>query len=358
METAAKRFSTSPSNRQMGKLLRLDRTAELRGLTGGRPVDGDWRDALSDTLRGIRLTASVLLNASLASPFRVAVRPDQMKAATRLAAVRDVSMFYLVVSGGCTLETDGGERHDVSAGDFVLMPVATGHTFHSGDGGETVSASELLRPGAPGELGTLQAGGNGDITRIVCGLIDTRELNHAPMLRSLPPLLVVRTGDDQVSALMVSAVHELVLPEAVAPASELAIGRMMELLLIEVLQRYASQLPVSAKGWLAALCDPVVGRALQAMHRDAARRWTVSALAREAGTSRSVLSERFRAMVGQPPIEYLANWRIQLAARRLRSTDDCLAAVAAASGYDSQAAFHRAFKRIAGVAPGRWREAG
>ena len=358
METTAKSSSTSTSNEQMGKLLRLDRTAELRGLPGGRPVAGDWRDALSDTLRTIRLTASVLLNAGLASPFQVVVRPDQMKAATRLAAARDVSMFYLVVSGGCTLETKGGERHDVSAGDFVLMPVAAGHTFQGGDSGETVSASELLCPAAPGELGTLRAGGTGEVTRIVCGLIDTREFNHAPMFRSLPPVLVVRTGDDPVSALIVSAVHELVLPEAETPASELAIGRMMELLLIEVLQRYASQVPVSAKGWLAALCDPIVGRALQAMHRDAVRRWTVSSLAREAGTSRSVLSERFRATVGQPPIEYLANWRIQLAARRLRSTDDSLAAVAADSGYDSQAAFHRAFKRIAGVAPGRWREAG
>jgi AraC-like DNA-binding protein len=358
METAAKSISTSTSNEQMGKLLRLDRTAELRGLNGGRPAGGDWRDTLSDTLRTIRLTASVLLNASLAAPFRVVVKVDQLKAATRLAAARVVSMFYLVVSGGCTLETDGGERHDVSAGDFLLMPVAVPHTFRCGDGGETVSASELVRPATSGELGTLRTGGNGEVTRIVCGLIDTRELNNAPLLGSLPPLLVVRTGDDQVSALIVSAVHELVLPEAEAPASELAIGRMMELMLIEVLQRYASQLPVSAKGWLAALCDPVVGRALQAMHRDAARRWTVSALAREAGTSRSVLSERFRAMVGQPPIEYLANWRIQLAARRLRSTNDCLAAVAADSGYDSQAAFHRAFKRIAGVAPGRWREAG
>ena len=157
METAAKSSSTSTSNQQMGKLLRLDRTAELRGLNGGRPAGGDCRDALSDTLRTIRLTASVLLNASLASPFRVVVRPDQMKAATRLAAGRDVSMFYLVVSGGCTLETDGGERHDVSAGDFVLMPVASSHAFHSGDGGEAVSASQLLGPAAPGELGSLRA---------------------------------------------------------------------------------------------------------------------------------------------------------------------------------------------------------
>jgi AraC family transcriptional regulator, alkane utilization regulator len=121
-------------------------------------------------------------------------------------------------------------------------------------------------------------------------------------------------------------------------------------------RRYASRLPPSTKGWFAALNDPIVGRALQSIHRNAARRWTVDELAREAGTSRSVLCERFSAVVGQPPIEYLAGWRMQLAAERLRTTNDCLAAVAADIGYESEAAFNRAFKRIAGLAPGRWRE--
>jgi AraC-like DNA-binding protein len=130
----------------------------------------------------------------------------------------------------------------------------------------------------------------------------------------------------------------------------------MELLFVEVVRRYAAQLSPQAKGWFAACNDPVVGRALRAMHRNAARRWTVSDLAREAGASRSVLSDRFTAMIGQPPIEYLANWRMQLAAERLRNTQDGLSAIAADVGYESEAAFNRAFKRVAGMSPGRWRE--
>jgi AraC-like DNA-binding protein len=135
------------------------------------------------------------------------------------------------------------------------------------------------------------------------------------------------------------------------------LGRLMELLFVEVLRRHASQLPDTARGWFAALNDPIVGRTLQLIHGDPARRWTVGELAREAGTSRSVLFERFIAIVGQPPIEYLASWRMHLAAKRLRDTHDSLAAVAADVGYESEASFNRAFKRFTGLAPGRWREA-
>jgi AraC-like DNA-binding protein len=130
----------------------------------------------------------------------------------------------------------------------------------------------------------------------------------------------------------------------------------MESLFVEVVRRYAEQLPASATGWFAALNDPIVGRALQIVHRDPARRWTVDDLAREAGTSRTVLAERFNEVLGQAPIEYVTGWRMQLAAERIRTSKDSLAAIAADVGYESEAAFNRAFKRVTGVTPGRWRE--
>jgi AraC-like DNA-binding protein len=192
---------------------------------------------------------------------------------------------------------------------------------------------------------------------MVCGYIESREFLYAPVFRSLPSLLIDRTGDDRISALITSTVREiLLLVDAATPGTELMLGRLMELLFVEVVRRYASRLPVGAKGWFAALNDPIIGRALQSIHRDVTRHWTVKDLAREAGTSRSVLSERFSAIIGQPPIEYLASWRMQLAAERLRNTADSLATVAADIGYVSEAAFNRAFKRITGLAPGRWRE--
>jgi AraC-like DNA-binding protein len=127
-------------------------------------------------------------------------------------------------------------------------------------------------------------------------------------------------------------------------------------LFIEVIRRYAAHLPAGAKGWFAALNDPIVGRALRLIHADPARRWTVDDLAHAAGSSRTVLAERFNAVIGQPPIEYVTSWRMQLAAERIRSGNENIAAVAADVGYESEAAFNRAFKRVTGMTPGRWRD--
>jgi AraC-like DNA-binding protein len=204
---------------------------------------------------------------------------------------------------------------------------------------------------------TVNHGGGGETTRMVCGFLESSEFLFAPVFRSLPPLLVDRTGDDKVSALITSTVKAILeLADAATPGTELMLGRLMELLFVEVLRRYAARLPAGARGWFAALNDPLVGRALQFVHGDPARRWTVDDLAREAGTSRTVLAERFNAVMGQAPIEYVTSWRMQLAAERIRNGNDSLAAIAADVGYESEAAFNRAFKRVTGVTPGRWRD--
>jgi AraC-like DNA-binding protein len=153
------------------------------------------------------------------------------------------------------------------------------------------------------------------------------------------------------------AVREILqLADAAIPGSELMLGRLMESLFVEVVRRYAERLPASAKGWFAALNDPIVGRALQFVHGNPARRWTLDELAREAGASRTVLAERFGTVLSQAPIEYVTSWRMQLAAERIRNSKDSLAAIAADVGYESEAAFNRAFKRVTGVTPGRWRD--
>jgi AraC-like DNA-binding protein len=136
------------------------------------------------------------------------------------------------------------------------------------------------------------------------------------------------------------------------------LGRLMELLFVEILRRHVARLPTDSTGWLAALNDPVVGRALQLVHAAPARRWTAEDLAREAGSSRTVLAERFNALLGKPPIEYVTSWRIQLAADRLRGSQESIAGIAVDVGYESEAAFNRAFKRVTGVTPGRWRDEG
>ena len=314
-------------------------------------------DVLTETLRAVRLTGSVFLNARFSSPFGV-VSPKQYDACTPLAHLRHVSVFHLIATGTCTIEIATGERRIVSAGDVLLLPFADAHKFWHGDFTDMAFGPDIMRPGPARGLWTVDHGGGGPATRMVCGFIESAEFLFAPVFRSLPPLLVDRTGEDKVSALITSTVRQILdLADAAAPGTELMLGRLMELLFVEVIRRYAEQLPAEAKGWFAALNRPIVGRALQLIHADPARRWIVDDLAREAGASRTVLVERFQEVLGQAPIEYVTGWRMQLAAERLRTTRDPIATIAADVGYESEASFNRAFKRVTGATPGALREA-
>lgn len=192
---------------------------------------------------------------------------------------------------------------------------------------------------------------------MVCGFIEFADFLFAPIFRSLPTVLVDRTGDDRASTIITATVKEiLTLADAAVQGTDLMLGRLMEMLFLEVLRRYATRLPVDARGWFSAVKDPLLRRAMHCVHADPARRWTVDALARAAGTSRTVLAERLKAVLGQTPIAYVTSWRIQLAADRLRNSSGNLAVIAADVGYESEAAFNRAFKRVTGITPGRWRE--
>jgi AraC-like DNA-binding protein len=313
-------------------------------------------DALAEMLRALRLTGSVFLNGCFTAPFGV-ISPKQFDERTPMAHLRHISIFHLITAGGCTVEIATGERRTISAGDIVLIPFADAHKFSNGEFAEVANASDLVRPSAIKGMAKLNYGGGGAETRMVCGFIESSEFLFAPVFRSLPPLLICRTDEDQVSAVIASTVREIVmLAEAAAAGTELMLGRLMEMLFIEFLRRYAARLPTGATGWFAALNDPILGRALPLVHADPARRWTVEDLAHEAGTSRTVLAERFHTVLGQAPIEYVTGWRMQLAADQIRNSGDGIAAIAARVGYESEAAFNRAFKRVTGVTPGRWRD--
>ena len=193
--------------------------------------------------------------------------------------------------------------------------------------------------------------------RMVCGFIESAEFLFAPVFRSLPALVIERTTEDKVGALIASTVREIVtLVEAATPGTQAVLGRLMELLFVELLRRHVARLPDGSRGWFAALNDPVVGRALQLLHAEPAHRWTIEEIASRVGSSRTVVVDRFNAVLGRPPIDYLAGWRIQLAAERLRVGQESVPSVAAGVGYKSEAAFSRAFKRITGMTPGSWRE--
>lgn len=312
-------------------------------------------DLLAESLRALRLTGSVFMNARFTAPFGV-IAPKRFDEFEPMAHLRHISIFHLMRTGGCRLELANGERHTISAGDILMMPFADAHKFWDGDVVHMAYGPELFRPGPVDGLWTIDHGEGGRETRMVCGFIESSEFLFAPVFRTLPPLIIDRPGDDRVSALITSTVTQiLALADAAVPGTEVMLGRLMEMLFIEVVRRYAAGLPATAKGWLAGLNEPIVGRALKAVHADPARRWTVEELARETGTSRTVLNDRFNTVLDQSPMEYVTSWRMQLAIERLRNSADSLAAIGADVGYESEAAFNRAFKRLTGEAPGRWR---
>jgi len=320
--------------------------------SGGTP------DVLSEMLSAVRLTGSAFFSGSFTSPCAV-ISPKRWKEGTPLAHLRHVSVFHLVIRGDCALELASGERRELVAGDVLLMPFPDQHTFWKGNPTEIAYLPDIVQPSPIEGMMTVRYGGGGEETCGVCGFLESSEFLFVPVFRTLPKVLIERADDDKVGALIASTVREIVkLLDAAKPGSQLMLGRLMEALFVEVLRRHVARLPRESTGWLAALNDPVVGRALKLVHAAPARRWTAEELAREAGSSRTVLAERFNALFGKPPIEYVTSWRIQLAADRLRGSQDSIASIAADVGYESEAAFNRAFKRVTGVTPGRWREGG
>lgn len=315
-------------------------------------------DVLSELLKVVRLSGSVFINALFTAPFGV-VSPRYYDPAAPHSDRRQASILHLIVEGDCTLEMADGTMRDVHAGDLLFLPLADVHRFHRGTPARDAQAAEIVAIGPVEGMFTVDYGGGGEPLRMVCGFVESTELLFAPVFRTLPPLLVESTNNDSVGGPLAATVREILrLVAAATPGSQAILGRLMELLFVETLRRHVSRLPAGENGWFGALNDPVVGRALHLIHAEPGRPWTVELLAQEVGASRTVLGERFRALLGRPPIDYITAWRIQLAAERLRLGGESIAQIAIAAGYESESSFSRAFRRLTGISPGRWRDQG
>jgi AraC-like DNA-binding protein len=203
----------------------------------------------------------------------------------------------------------------------------------------------------------------GALTRLVCGYLACDRGMRRPLLKAFPRALRVPVGDAGASAPLRELLRELprvgiAETAAAPPGSRHMLAQLAELMFAETLRRHVERLALHERGWLAGLRDSRIGRALALLHAQARKAWTVDSLAREVGLSRSALAERFAALVGEPPIRYLTRWRLAAAARSLRGGDEAVWRVAERSGYESEAAFNRAFKREFGLPPAAWRKAG
>ncbi len=314
-------------------------------------------DVLSDLLRVVRLTGSVFFKADYGAPF--AIGSDGRATVVELLGgqrPRHITVFHLVAEGQCWLDRRGYERVLLSKGDVMMLPFGDYHELGNGEA-PVIAASGLAVQTREGVAMPKHVGGEGERTTIVCGFVQSGDLFFNPVFRDLPSLLIERTAREPVTSLLATTVRQLLTEvDALRPGSREMLGRMMEMLFFEMVRRYVGGLPRGAAGWLGALTDPLVSRSLQVIHADPMRDWTVEQIAAASGTSRSVLAERFKSVLGQPPMQYLAGWRLQLATNLLRDASRSIAEVAGEVGYESEAAFNRAFKRHLGMPPGAWRQ--
>jgi len=315
-------------------------------------------DALSDVLRVAHLTGGVFLHAQFFAPWCIAARIAPEHCAPALGPASHLIIYHYVVEGDLHIRVEGQEGDDVviGAGEVVMLPRNDLHLMGSDLSLPPVPGSDIIHSPKDGGLFSIHHGGNGKSTRMVCGFLGCTSAESNPVLSSLPPLLKLKVEQGG-AAEWIRSTFQYAAQEVSAgrPGSETVLAKLSELLFVETVRRYAEALPEGETGWFAGLREPYVARALALLHRDVTRRWTVDDLGREVGLSRSALADRFIRLLGVPPIQYLASWRMQVATQKLRNTNASLAQIAEIVGYDSEAAFSRAFKKAIGAAPATWR---
>lgn len=313
-------------------------------------------DALSEAMRAVRVAGALFFNGEFAAPWRFAT-PAQDKVAPIVSPESErLVLFHLITEGQATARTAGHDDVALTAGDIVVFPQGDAHEMWNGRTAKLFPGARLLPKLAKGELATEKWGGTGAVTRIICGYLGCESHAESSFLSGLPAVFKVNVrsgpGGAWIESAILNSVNEI---EAQRAGRSAVLAKLAETLFVETLCRYMDELPPGRIGWLATARDPKVGQALALLHREPARAWTLPDLARASGTSRTVLADRFVTLMGESPLAYLARWRLQLAARRLMTTDRKVLQVAYDVGYESEAAFNRAFRRAFGMPPARYR---
>jgi AraC-like DNA-binding protein len=319
-------------------------------------------DAVSDVLRHVRMGGAVYLNGEFTAPWCVISQTESALCTAYLPRSERVVSYHLITEGSCWvhLPDDPGSAILLHAGDLLVAPQGETNILGSALDLVPVPAAPLLASQletAPGEVMKLNYGGGGAPTRMVCGFLACDDVLGNPILSALPRLFKVDMRNDPRSAWLESSM-QFAATEAARwrPGSAAILARLSELLFVEAVRRCIDALPPDRKGWLAGVRDRFVGRALSLLHAQPAHDWTVDELARKVGLSRSALAQRFTELMEEPPMQYLTRWRLRIAAQEMLSGSGSLAAIAAQVGYESEAAFSRAFKREFGLPPAGWRK--
>lgn len=341
--------------------------AAASGLSSSALEPAAWttsrKDVLSDVLRAIKLTGALFFRVNASSPWGVEVPAANSFAQLILPRAQHIVSYHIIIQGSGWISIGQSPPVEFAEGDVLVIPHEDSYAMRSApslrSGLTQEDSLDFFRAMAAGQLPPVvtEGGGGPDLAKYICGFLgcDARPFN--PLLATLPPLVRISRPAGATSDLLGQLI-DLTLAETPAqrPGAECVRLRLSELMFVEVVRRYLEMLPPEQTGWLAALRDPAVGRAIALIHEQPARGWTLQELADQAGMSRSVLAARFTHLAGCPPMQYLMRWRMQLAARLLADGMAKVSAVGRDVGYDSEAAFSRCFKRIAGVSPTEWRD--
>ena len=320
-------------------------------------------DTLSEVLAAIRLTGAVFLEMTLRERWSYLTAPARAIADVLMPDADHVIPFHLLTAGACYARLIKGEPIRLQTGDVILFPAGDRHILSAaGRSALSLKPAEITGESlhkllTRDHVEMFESGREGSATRIVCGFLACDGHLAEPIVRSLPRMLRISLKGDEKATWLKSSIQFSVAESAARrPGSAMVLARLSEVLFAEALRQYMESNPGGQTGWLGALRDRYVGKALALLHAKPGLNWTVEELARQVGLSRSALGERFNTMVGASPIQYLTRWRISLAASKLRQREATILEVAREVGYESEAAFNRAFKREYGLPPAKWRK--
>ncbi|MCC6194409.1 MAG: AraC family transcriptional regulator [Burkholderiales bacterium] len=325
------------------------------------------QDILSDVLRGVRLRGAVFFYVSGHSDWAAEAPPGKDLAPLVMQGLEHVIEYHAVATGSCWAGIPGGPSVQMSAGDVVMFPQGDAHFVASRPGLRGNPDVNWFANAHIEQVPLRIAINGGDImqspppessadTTIVCGFIGCDLQPFNPLIAALPRLLHLR-AEGEGAWMATFAEHAVAESRARRLGGEAMLARMSETMFVDAVRRYVDHLPERSAGWLAGLRDRFVSRALALLHESPARDWSIEELGRRVGMSRSALHDRFVALIGVPPMTYLLQWRMQMASRLLLDTRATVAAIALDVGYESEAAFARAFKREVGQPPATWRRA-
>ena len=313
-------------------------------------------DVLSEVLKVVKLQGAIFYNGEFSSPWSFCSPASRTIAPYLAPGAGHAIIYHLLTEGHASARLRDGERIALSAGDLVIFPHGDPHIIENGPPTQTVDLTKELARIVANGLNIARFGGGGEVTKFICGFMACEPRLSQVFLSGLPPLFKVSIRNNPSGRWLENSIRFSVdQADASRAGGEAVLAKLSEVLFVETLRAYITQLPADQTGWLAGARDAEVGKTLALMHRSPARPWTIASLAKEAGLSRSVLAERFRRYLNESPMAYLTRWRLQLGAQMLGSTSYSVAQVASEVGYESEAAFNRAFKREFTVPPARFR---